>query len=70
MRPLSAITYFLNNKKRFYAIFIAIALSVFLLYTLQIIIHSSYQVTELAFIEPQKHYSSITPKGKLLETGS
>ncbi|MBP7176953.1 MAG: ABC transporter permease [Thermoclostridium sp.] len=68
MKPLSVFTYFLNNKKSVYAVFIAISLSVFLLYSLQIIINSTWMVSELAFVEPQKHYSSITPKGALLDT--
>jgi putative ABC transport system permease protein len=69
MRPLSVLTYFINNRKRSYAAFIAISLSVFLLYNLQIIINSSWKVTELAFVEPQKSYSSISPKGTLLDPG-
>lgn len=67
MNPLSIIKYYFNNKKKFLSVFISIALSTFLLYTVQILINSAFLTTYNAFVEPQKYYSSITNKGRLLD---
>ena len=67
MKPLSVWNYYKNNIKKLIIIFITISLSVFLLYTIQMLVMSSFHTEYLAYVEPQKHYSSILRKEKLLE---
>lgn len=67
MKPLSAFNYYRNNTRKLLPVFIAISLSVFLLYTIQMLIFSAFKTEYLAFVEPQKYYSSIKPIGKLLD---
>jgi ABC-type antimicrobial peptide transport system permease subunit len=57
MRPLSIFNYYRNNLKKLLTVFIAVSLSVFLLYILQMIIYSSFRTEYQAFVEPQKYYS-------------
>jgi putative ABC transport system permease protein len=69
MGPLSIFKYYYNNKKRFLSVFISIALSVFLIYTFQMIIYSSFRTGHNLAVEPKKYYSTIAPKGQVLSKG-
>lgn len=68
MGPLSILKYYYNNRKRFLSIFIPVTLSVLLLYTLLMIIFSSYRVGYNLVVEPKKYYSTVAPKGEVLNT--
>jgi ABC-type lipoprotein release transport system permease subunit len=64
VKPLSILNYYRNNMKRLLAVFLAVTLSVFLLYTLQMLIFSSFRTQYLVNVEPQKHFSSLLYKDK------
>lgn len=67
MGPLSIFKYYYNNKKkRFLSIFISVTLSVLLLYTIQMVIFSSFNSGYNLSVEPKKYYSVIIPKGEVL----
>ncbi|MDD4295913.1 MAG: ABC transporter permease [Ruminiclostridium sp.] len=68
MGPLSVLTYYRNNRKRSFAVFWAIFISVLLLYMIQMLADSSFYTAERTFVEPQKYYTSITLKGTLIDT--
>lgn len=68
MKPLSAINYYKSNFKRFITIFLAVALSVSLLYTVQMLITSSTVFRARTYIQPHKYYTSITAKSKVLDS--
>ncbi|MDP4180363.1 MAG: ABC transporter permease [Bacillota bacterium] len=59
MNPLSIIRYYLNNKKRFISIVIVIALSVLLLYTIQMLLKSTDHAAYVVSVEPKKFFSSV-----------
>lgn len=67
MRPLSIFNYYRNNMKKLLAVFLAVTFSVFLLYTLQMLIFSSFRTVHLAYVEPQKHFSSLLYKDKRID---
>lgn len=67
MKPLSIFNYYRNNMKRLLAVFLAVTFSVFLLYTLQMLIFSSFRTLYLAYVEPQKHFSSLLYKDKRID---
>lgn len=67
MKPLSIFNYYRNNLKRLSAVFIAVSLSVFLLYTLQMLIYSSFRTEYLSLVESQKYYSSFLRKESLID---
>lgn len=67
MKPLSVIKFYVNNKKRFLSIFISIVLSTVLIYMVQMLIDSAFITSYNIFVEPQRYYSSITTKGRLLD---
>lgn len=67
MHPLSIIKFYLNNRKSFLTIFLSIVLSTVLIYMVQMIIDSAFITSYNIFVEPQRYYSSITPKGRLLD---
>lgn len=67
MKPLSIIKFYINNRKRFLSIFTSIVLSTLLIYTVHMLIDSAFITAYNAFVEPQRYYSSITPKGRLLD---
>lgn len=69
MKPLSVLNYYRNNVKKLMPVFIAVSLSVFLLYAVQMLVCSAFRTEYLAFVEPQKYYSSIRPIGRLLDPG-
>ncbi len=66
MKPLSVYTYYTNNKKKFLSIFISILLSVLLIYTIQMIILSSFNTGYHIAVEPKTTFSTISPKGEIL----
>ena len=67
MRPLSVMNFYINNRNRFLSIFTTIVLSTVLIYMVQMLIDSAFITSFNAFVEPQRHYSSITRKGALLD---
>ena len=67
MKPLSVMKFYMNNRKRFLSIFISIVLSTVLIYLVQVLIDSAFSTSYKVFVEPQKYYSSITAKGRLLD---
>ncbi len=67
MKPLSIFNYYRNNMKRLLAVFLAVSLSVFLLYTVQMLIFSSFRTAYLINVEPQKHFSSFLYKYKRID---
>ncbi len=62
MKPLSIFKYYINSKKRFIPVFTAIFLGVFLLYSMQMLVDSSYKnglhsicrTTEILFADKSK----------------
>lgn len=66
MNSLSVIKFYINNKRRFLSVFTSITLSTILLYTVQMLIDSTFITSYNALVEPQKYYSSITNKGRVL----
>lgn len=69
MKPLSILKYYRNNRKRFLSVFISVTLSVILLYTVQMVIGSSFRLGHNLYIEPRKFFSTISPKGEVLNRG-
>lgn len=67
MKPLSVFNYYRNNTRRLLAVFLAVSLSVFLLYTMQMLIFSSFRTEYLAYVEPQKYFSSLLYKEKRID---
>lgn len=67
MKPLSVMNFYINNRKRFLSIFASIVLSTILIYMVQMLIDSAFITSYNTFVEPQRHYSSITQKGTLLD---
>lgn len=67
MHPLSIIKYYVNNRKSFFTIFFSIVLSTLLIYMVQMFIDSAFITSYNIFVEPQRYYSSITPKGSLID---
>jgi putative ABC transport system permease protein len=70
MKPLSIFKYYINNKKRFIPVFTAIFLGGFLLYTMQMLVDSSYKTVYTAYVEPQKYYSLIKARGSMIAPGT
>ena len=66
MKPLSIIKYYQNNRKRFLSVLISVTLSVILLYTVQMVIGSSFRLGHNLYVEPKKYFSTISPKGEVL----
>lgn len=69
MKPLSIYKYYSNNKKRFLSIFISVTLSVILLYTIQMVIFSSFRTGYNTAVEPKTYFSAIYMKGEVLNEG-
>jgi len=67
MHPLSIIKYYINNRKSFFTIFFSIVLSTLLIYMVQMFIDSAFITSYNIFVEPQRYYSSITPRGSLID---
>jgi putative ABC transport system permease protein len=67
MKPLSAVNFFKNNKRKVFPVFLTVFLSVALLFIVQVLADSSFYLTYLAFVEPQEHYSSITARTELIK---
>lgn len=66
IKPLSAINYYLHNGNKFKLIYSAIILSVSLLYIVQMFITSSTDINYRTYVQPQKYFSSITAKSKVI----
>jgi ABC-type lipoprotein release transport system permease subunit len=67
MKPLSVIKYFINNQKKFLSVFIAVSLSVFLIYTLQMLITSMSDSVRSSYTEPKKYFSALYSRNELLD---
>ena len=67
MNPLSVWNYYRNNIKKLMPVFIAVSLSVFLLYTVQMLIFSAFRTEYLAFVKSHEYFSYIKPIGKLMD---
>lgn len=67
MNSFSVIKFYINNRRRFLSVFTSITLSTILLYTVQMLINSTFITSYNTVVEPQKYYSSITNKGRLLD---
>lgn len=67
MNPLSTIKFYLNNKRRFVPLFAALMLSTFLLYMVRMLLDSMFLTSYNAKVEPQRYYSSITSKGRVID---
>ncbi len=66
MKPLSILKYYQNNRKRFLSVLISVTLSVILLYIVQMVIYSSFRLGHHLYTEPRKYFSTISPKGEVL----
>ncbi|MEA4822621.1 MAG: ABC transporter permease [Clostridiaceae bacterium] len=67
MKPLGILRYYLLNKKKSVVFLLAIGLSVFLLYSVQMLIDSAMSINYRTFVLPQRFFSSITAKSKVLD---
>ncbi|RAU98163.1 ABC transporter permease [Paenibacillus sp. YN15] len=59
VKPLSNWTYYRNNPRRVWSMLSIIILSVFLLFTLQMLIQSAFRFSYVSNVEPKKFYSSV-----------
>lgn len=59
MKTLAAVTYFQNNKRRVIALLIAVALGVFLIYTLQALFGGVFSIERQANLAPLRHFSRV-----------
>lgn len=66
MHPSSVLKYFLNNKKRFVIVTLAIMLGVFLLYSLSTVIESMETAYNRSILEPITHFSVLSAGGSFL----
>ncbi len=69
MKPLAVFRYYSLNIRKSIAIFCAISLSVFLLYTVQMLIDSALSINYRTFVLPQKYFASVTAKSKVIDAG-
>lgn len=69
MKPLSILKYYKFNKKKYIMVLMSVCLSVCLLYVLNLLMDTAYNVQYLTFVEPQKYFMSIRAKGEVLEDG-
>lgn len=60
--PLSNWTYYRSNPRRVWSMLSVIILSVFLLFTLQMLIQSAFRFSYVSNVEAKKHYSSVLAK--------
>ena len=66
MKPLSTMEHYIKNKRRFLFIFIPVLLSIIIVYVIQMLISSEFSLVERTYVEPQKYYSSIAAKTKVI----
>lgn len=64
MKPLSSLTYVVNNKKKAMSTGLSICFGVFLIYFLSMIINQTNKVAEGTRGEPLKKYSYVMPAGR------
>lgn len=67
MNPLSVVNYFNNNRKKFLSVFIAVSLSVFLIYTLQMLMSCMSDSIRSSYTEPKKYFSAVYSRNELLD---
>lgn len=70
MNPLSALKYYLKNRKKALFLFLPVLLGVIIIYLLQMLITSHYQIIDRTYVEPQKYYSSIAAKTKVIDNNT
>ena len=67
MKPLAILRYYLLNKRKSIVIFLAISLSVFLLYSVQMLIDSALSINYRTYVLPQKYFASVNAKSKVID---
>lgn len=68
MKFVSIYRFYIYNKRKFLSVFISVTLSVILLYTVQMIVLSSFRIGYNISVETRKYYSTISPKGEVLNS--
>lgn len=66
MKPLSSIKHYLSNSRKFLFMFIPVLLSIIVIYVIRMVISSEFYLVERTYVEPQKYYSSIAAKTKVI----
>lgn len=67
MNPIIAFKYHRKNQRKFLFLFLPILLGVVIIYILQMLITSQYQIIYRTYVEPQKYYSSIAARTKVID---
>jgi putative ABC transport system permease protein len=67
MNPLFAFKHHLKNRKKALFLFLPVLLGVIIIYLLQMLITSQYRIIDRTYVEPQKYYSSIAAKTKVID---
>lgn len=67
MNPLSAFKHHLKNKKKAIFLCLPVVLGVTIIYLLQMLIISQYQIIDRTYVEPQKIYSSVAAKTRVID---
>lgn len=67
MNPLSAFKHHFKNRRKALSLFLPVLLGVIIIYLLQMIVVSQYQIIDRTYVEPQKYYSSIAAKTKVID---
>jgi putative ABC transport system permease protein len=70
MNPLSAFQYHLKNKKKALFLCLPVVLGVIIIYLLQMLIISQYQIVDRTYVEPQKIYSSVAAKTRVIDSNT
>ncbi|MDF2511295.1 MAG: ABC-type transport system, involved in lipoprotein release, permease component [Herbinix sp.] len=67
MNLLSAFKHHLKNKKKALFLCLPVVLGVIIIYLLQMLIISQYQIVDRTYVEPQKIYSSVAAKTRVID---
>lgn len=67
MNPLSAFKHHLKNKKKALFLCLPVVLGVLIIYLLQMLIISQYQIVDRTYVVPQKIYSSVAAKTRVID---
>jgi putative ABC transport system permease protein len=70
MNPLTALKHHLKNRKKALFLFLPVLLGVIIIYLLQMLITSQYQIIYRTYVEPQKIYSSVAAKTKVIDNNT
>lgn len=66
MKPLSTLKHYTGNSRRFLFVFIPVYLCIIIVYAMHMVISSEFALVERTYVEPQKYYSSIAAKTKVI----